>query len=169
MQGMFTSSFFGTVCPRRPAGALLPHPGRCSFSAPPMAPLTIEAAHKKGSGSSKNGRDSISKRRGVKVFGGQAVGAGGIIIRQLGTKVGGRAAKAGTAAGGGAVGGGGAVLAQGVLGRRACTSGQLVFALGDLPPSLPLPPTGPSCGRGAVRRCTRERTWGRARTTRCSR
>jgi len=50
-------------------------------------PLTIEAAHKKGAGSTKNGRDSVSKRRGVKVYGGQPVPAGGIIIRQLGTKV----------------------------------------------------------------------------------
>ncbi|EFN54615.1 hypothetical protein CHLNCDRAFT_15607, partial [Chlorella variabilis] len=44
-------------------------------------------AHKKGAGSTKNGRDSVSKRRGVKVYGGQPVNAGGIIIRQLGTKV----------------------------------------------------------------------------------
>jgi large subunit ribosomal protein L27 len=57
-------------------------------SAPPLVPATIEAAHKKGAGSTKNGRDSNSKRRGVKVYGGQPVPAGGIIIRQLGTKVG---------------------------------------------------------------------------------
>ena len=43
-------------------------------------------AHKKGQGSVKNGRDSNSKRRGVKKFGGQAVIAGNIIIRQCGTK-----------------------------------------------------------------------------------
>ncbi len=42
-------------------------------------------AHKKAAGSSKNGRDSHSKRRGVKRFGGQAVSAGEIIIRQKGT------------------------------------------------------------------------------------
>jgi len=42
-------------------------------------------AHKKGQGSTRNGRDSISKRRGVKAFGGQAVRTGGIIIRQCGT------------------------------------------------------------------------------------
>lgn len=53
----------------------------------PLVPVTIEAAHKKGAGSTKNGRDSQSKRRGVKVYGGQPVPAGGIIIRQLGTKV----------------------------------------------------------------------------------
>ncbi len=43
-------------------------------------------AHKKGQGSVKNGRDSISKRLGVKVFGSQTITAGGIIIRQRGTK-----------------------------------------------------------------------------------
>ena len=43
-------------------------------------------AHKKGLGSSKNGRDSQSKRLGVKVFGGQTIRAGGIIVRQRGTK-----------------------------------------------------------------------------------
>lgn len=44
-------------------------------------------AHKKGQGSSRNGRDSNSQRRGVKAFGGQLVKAGSIIIRQLGTRV----------------------------------------------------------------------------------
>ncbi|NLN60103.1 MAG: 50S ribosomal protein L27 [Deltaproteobacteria bacterium] len=44
-------------------------------------------AHKKGQGSSRNGRDSNAQRRGVKVFGGQAIRAGGIIVRQLGTKL----------------------------------------------------------------------------------
>ena len=42
-------------------------------------------AHKKGVGSSKNGRDSESKRLGVKIFGGQTVKAGNIIVRQRGT------------------------------------------------------------------------------------
>ena len=42
-------------------------------------------AHKKGQGSVKNGRDSNPQYRGVKVFGGQKVKAGGIIIRQCGT------------------------------------------------------------------------------------
>ncbi len=42
-------------------------------------------AHKKGEGSVKNGRDSQSKRLGVKIFGGQAATAGNIIIRQRGT------------------------------------------------------------------------------------
>ncbi|HOO41198.1 MAG TPA: 50S ribosomal protein L27 [Syntrophales bacterium] len=44
-------------------------------------------AHKKGQGSSRNGRDSNAQRRGVKVFGGQSVSAGSIIVRQVGTKM----------------------------------------------------------------------------------
>jgi len=44
-------------------------------------------AHKKGQGSSRNGRDSNSQRRGVKVFGGETVSAGSIIVRQLGTVI----------------------------------------------------------------------------------
>ena len=43
-------------------------------------------AHKKGQGTSKNGRDSNAQRRGVKRFGGQAVTAGSIIVRQVGNK-----------------------------------------------------------------------------------
>ena len=42
-------------------------------------------AHKKGQGSSRNGRDSNAQRRGVKRFGGEQVRAGNIIVRQLGT------------------------------------------------------------------------------------
>ena len=44
-------------------------------------------AHKKAGGSSRNGRDSQGQRRGVKVFGGETVRAGNILIRQLGTKI----------------------------------------------------------------------------------
>jgi large subunit ribosomal protein L27 len=43
-------------------------------------------AHKKGGGTTRNGRDSESKRLGVKVYGGQTINAGGIIVRQRGTK-----------------------------------------------------------------------------------
>lgn len=43
-------------------------------------------AHKKGQGSTRNGRDSNAQRRGVKKFGGEAVRSGNIIVRQLGTK-----------------------------------------------------------------------------------
>ncbi len=42
-------------------------------------------AHKKGQGSSRNGRDSNSQRRGVKAFGGEKISAGTIIVRQVGT------------------------------------------------------------------------------------
>ena len=44
-------------------------------------------AHKKGQGSTRNGRDSNAQKRGVKVFSGQVVNAGAIIIRQVGTKI----------------------------------------------------------------------------------
>ncbi len=44
-------------------------------------------AHKKGQGSSRNGRDSNAQRRGIKVFGGQRINAGSIIVRQIGTKI----------------------------------------------------------------------------------
>ena len=44
-------------------------------------------AHKKGQGSSRNGRDSQGQRRGVKVFAGQSVRAGTILVRQVGTKI----------------------------------------------------------------------------------
>ena len=43
-------------------------------------------AHKKGQGSVRNGRDSVSKRRGVKRFGGELVTAGSILVRQCGTR-----------------------------------------------------------------------------------
>ena len=44
-------------------------------------------AHKKGGGSTKNGRDSNSQRLGTKIFGGQVVRAGNIIVRQRGTRI----------------------------------------------------------------------------------
>jgi len=44
-------------------------------------------AHKKGQGSSRNGRDSNGQRRGVKVFAGQQVQAGAILVRQVGTRI----------------------------------------------------------------------------------
>ena len=44
-------------------------------------------AHKKGQGSSRNGRDSNSQRRGVKVFAGERVHAGTILVRQVGTRI----------------------------------------------------------------------------------
>ena len=44
-------------------------------------------SHKKGQGSSRNGRDSNGQRRGVKRYGGEAVRAGNILVRQVGTKI----------------------------------------------------------------------------------
>lgn len=44
-------------------------------------------SHKKGQGSSRNGRDSNGQRRGIKVFAGQTVSAGAILVRQVGTKI----------------------------------------------------------------------------------
>jgi len=44
-------------------------------------------SHKKGQGSSRNGRDSNGQRRGIKVFGGQTVKAGAILVRQVGTRI----------------------------------------------------------------------------------
>lgn len=44
-------------------------------------------AHKKAGGSSRNGRDSQGQRRGIKIYGGQKVRAGNILVRQLGTKI----------------------------------------------------------------------------------
>jgi hypothetical protein len=60
---------------------------RKSVVLPPRRCLVIQNAHKKGAGSTKNGRDSNPKFRGVKVYGGQPVTAGGIIVRQVGNKV----------------------------------------------------------------------------------
>nr|GLL16439.1 50S ribosomal protein L27, chloroplastic [Ipomoea trifida]GLL16442.1 50S ribosomal protein L27, chloroplastic [Ipomoea trifida] len=57
-----------------------------SFPLKSPVPLTIESAHKKGAGSTKNGRDSPGQRLGVKIFGDQAAKPGSIIVRQRGTK-----------------------------------------------------------------------------------
>lgn len=67
-----------TVCPKS-----------VTVSLPPTSPLplTIESAHKKGAGSTKNGRDSRGQRLGVKIFGDQVAKPGAIIVRQRGTKV----------------------------------------------------------------------------------
>ncbi|KAL5581381.1 hypothetical protein UlMin_013823 [Ulmus minor] len=57
-----------------------------SFFCPKKFPLTIENAHKKGAGSTKNGRDSPGQRLGVKIYGDQVAKPGSIIVRQRGTK-----------------------------------------------------------------------------------
>jgi large subunit ribosomal protein L27 len=51
-----------------------------------LSNFEAEMAHKKGQGSSRNGRDSNAQRRGIKAYGGQFVTAGSIIVRQCGTK-----------------------------------------------------------------------------------
>lgn len=60
---------------------------KLSFTCPKILPLTIENAHKKGAGSTKNGRDSKGQRLGVKIYGDQVAKPGSIIVRQRGTKV----------------------------------------------------------------------------------
>ncbi|KAI0530652.1 hypothetical protein KFK09_000199 [Dendrobium nobile] len=57
-----------------------------AVTCPARWPMTIESAHKKGAGSTKNGRDSRGKRLGVKIYGDQAAKPGAIIVRQCGTK-----------------------------------------------------------------------------------
>src|SRR5580658_2443845 len=54
-------------------------------TASPALKRTLEMAHKKGLGSSKNGRDSNAQRLGVKKFGGETVSGGSILVRQRGT------------------------------------------------------------------------------------
>ena len=58
-----------------------------STSAPARFSFNVEAAHKKGTGSTKNGRDSNPQYLGVKKYGGEVVNTGNIIIRQRGNKV----------------------------------------------------------------------------------
>lgn len=73
----FLRGDFGSIVVGQNAAVLLPM----------KSPLTIESAHKKGAGSTKNGRDSPGQRLGVKIYGDQAAKAGSIIVRQRGTKV----------------------------------------------------------------------------------
>ncbi len=60
--------------------------GNITVGAPTVEGAKVVWAHKKGVGSSKNGRESQSKRLGVKIFGGEACKAGNIIVRQRGTE-----------------------------------------------------------------------------------
>lgn len=76
-----SSSFFKGDFTVGPRTVTVPVPQKSTF------PLTIESAHKKGAGSTKNGRDSRGQRLGVKIFGDQAAKPGAIIVRQRGTKV----------------------------------------------------------------------------------
>ncbi|KAK4261772.1 hypothetical protein QN277_004727 [Acacia crassicarpa] len=76
-----SSSFF-----KGDSGSFNVSPKPLSVSFPKKLPLTIQNAHKKGAGSTKNGRDSKGQRLGVKIFGDQVAKPGSIIIRQRGTK-----------------------------------------------------------------------------------
>ncbi|XP_022751854.1 50S ribosomal protein L27, chloroplastic [Durio zibethinus] len=64
----------------------IPKTATVSFPTKSPFPFTIESAHKKGAGSTKNGRDSRGQRLGVKIFGDQVAKPGAIIVRQRGTK-----------------------------------------------------------------------------------
>ncbi|KAK8631392.1 hypothetical protein V6N13_028184 [Hibiscus sabdariffa] len=75
-----TSSFLKGEAPSIPKTPTLSFPMKSPF------PLTIESAHKKGAGSTKNGRDSRGQRLGVKIYGDQVAKPGAIIVRQRGTK-----------------------------------------------------------------------------------
>ncbi|KAL4335434.1 hypothetical protein GQ457_07G000490 [Hibiscus cannabinus] len=66
--------------------APIPKTETLSFPMKSPLPLTIESAHKKGAGSTKNGRDSKGQRLGVKIYGDQLAKPGAIIVRQRGTK-----------------------------------------------------------------------------------
>lgn len=81
MSSSSSSSFF-----KGDLGSLVVGP-KPFFYNPQRFPLTIENAHKKGAGSTKNGRDSRGQRLGVKIFGDQVAKPGSIIVRQRGTKV----------------------------------------------------------------------------------
>ncbi|XWS44001.1 hypothetical protein CRYUN_Cryun15aG0007800 [Craigia yunnanensis] len=75
-----TSSFLKGEVGSIPKTATVSFPRKSPF------PLTIESAHKKGAGSTKNGRDSRGQRLGVKIYGDQVAKPGAIIVRQRGTK-----------------------------------------------------------------------------------
>ncbi|KAJ6314874.1 hypothetical protein OIU78_018371 [Salix suchowensis] len=81
-----SSSFFkgdaGSLKFGPKSSALFP----CKAPVKAPLPLTIQMAHKKGAGSTKNGRDSKGKRLGVKIYGDQVAQPGAIIVRQRGTK-----------------------------------------------------------------------------------
>ncbi|KAK1404353.1 Mitochondrial ribosomal protein MRP7 (L2) [Heracleum sosnowskyi] len=84
-KGLSLSSSSSSVCFRGDFGTI--NVGqKLTISFPMIPPMTIEAAHKKGAGSTKNGRDSAGRRLGVKIYGDQVAKPGSIIIRQRGTK-----------------------------------------------------------------------------------
>lgn len=86
-RGMSLSSSSSSSFFKGDLGSVKVIPKQVSFSNPQQFPLTIQNAHKKGAGSTKNGRDSKGQRLGVKIFGDQVAKPGSIIVRQRGTKV----------------------------------------------------------------------------------
>lgn len=85
-RGLSLGSSSSSSCFRGDFGSIHVDHKLC-VSFPLKSPMTIESAHKKGAGSTKNGRDSKGKRLGVKIYGDQLAKPGAIIIRQRGTKV----------------------------------------------------------------------------------
>lgn len=84
-KGLSLGSSSSSSCFKGDFGSI--HVGhKVSVSFPLKSSLTIESAHKKGAGSTKNGRDSAGKRLGVKIYGDQVAKPGAIIVRQRGTK-----------------------------------------------------------------------------------
>lgn len=86
-RGMSLSSTSSSSFFRGDLGTLQLGPKLSLSTNPRRLPLTIQNAHKKGAGSTKNGRDSKGQRLGVKIYGDQVAKPGSIIIRQRGTKV----------------------------------------------------------------------------------
>jgi|MDSW01.2.fsa_nt_gb hypothetical protein len=83
----FTSVATGSIAARHSVGGARVVSMPTSTAAPMRGSLVVENAHKKGTGSTKNGRDSNPQYRGVKKYGGEQVVTGNIIIRQVGNKV----------------------------------------------------------------------------------
>ncbi|WOG96371.1 hypothetical protein DCAR_0415706 [Daucus carota subsp. sativus] len=84
-KGLSLSSSSSSVCFKGDFGSI--NVGqKLAISFPMNPPLVIESAHKKGAGSTKNGRDSAGRRLGVKIYGDQVAKPGAIIVRQRGTK-----------------------------------------------------------------------------------
>ncbi|XP_047311950.1 50S ribosomal protein L27, chloroplastic [Impatiens glandulifera] len=85
-RGLSLSSSSSSSFLRGDFGSITSAPKPSVVSFPLKFPLTIESAHKKGAGSTKNGRDSPGQRLGVKIYGDQLAKPGAIIVRQRGTK-----------------------------------------------------------------------------------
>ncbi|KAE8718188.1 50S ribosomal protein L27 [Hibiscus syriacus] len=85
-RGLSLSTSSNSLFLKGEVGDSIPRTATVSFPTKSPFPLTIESAHKKGAGSTKNGRDSKGQRLGVKIYGDQVAKPGAIIVRQRGTK-----------------------------------------------------------------------------------